>query len=188
MIIDTKPLCFFVIGPESTGSTYMAKILNKYLNGFDWNGRGWNDKLHPLSDQSNGFIKPEGEVDGTLICHRSLPFSSIYPPIEQWVQMYDAKFIWAVREINCSHNSRKKRWGNDRDWLGESQYSLQYLNAIQEANYPLYYFSYEALVFTKNLYLDNFYDWVDNFIKVDERYYPSDIKDMNQQYIKFNGS
>lgn len=169
---DTKPLCFFVIGPESTGSTYMAQILNKHLNGFDWNGRGWNNN----------------KINSINICHRSLPFSGNYPPIKQWMQTYDAKFIWAVRDINCSHNSRRKRWGNGRDWLRESEYSLQYLNYIQEANYPLYYFSYEALVFTKNLYLNNFYDWIDTFIKIDKRYYPSDIKDMNQKYIKSNES
>ena len=183
-ISETKPLCFFVIGPESTGSTYMAKILNKHLNGFDWNGRGWNDNEHPLADKTNGFTKPVGDINSVLICHRSLPFSSMYPPTEKWVQLYDCKFIWAVREINCSHNSRKKRWGSRRNWEEESLHSLQYLNAIQQANHPLYYFSYEALVFTKNLYLDNFYDLVDQFKKVENRYYPLDIKDMNQKYFK----
>lgn len=183
-ISDTKPLCFFVIGPESTGSTYMAQILNKHLNGFEWDGRGWNDNQHALSDQNNGFTKPAGNVDGVLVCHRSLPFSSIYPPIEEWVKMYDCKFIWAVREINCSHNSRKERWGLNRNWEDESNYSLHYLKAIQEAGYPLYYFSYEALVFTKELYLNNFYDWVDKFKTIETRYYPIDIKDMNKKYIK----
>lgn len=182
--MNNKPLCFFVIGPESTGSTYISQILNKYLNNFEWDGRGWNDNLPPLLDKENEFTKPINNIKGTLVCHRSIPFDGYYPPIKKWINIYDCKFIFVIRDINCSHKSRINRWGNSRNWEKDSKNSLNYLKSIQEQKLSLFYFSYETLIFTKNLYLDYFYNWVDKFGNPKKRYYPNNIKDQNKQYIK----
>ena len=67
-----KNKCVFTIGPESSGSMLIAKIVTEVLgieSYGNWNAVGWIDK---------GNHK---------VCHRSLPFGipQKYPDIEKWI-------------------------------------------------------------------------------------------------------
>lgn len=186
-----KQIVFFVLGTESSGSTYVAKVLNNALNGpSDWNGRGWNDNNDPYSDQSNHYTQPSGHHDGILVCHRSIPFDGMIPPVDLWRTLWDCRFIWCHRDMNISEKSRLDKWGPDRDYVKETQQAGMIYSVLAESDEIMFDFSYEAMVSLKGDYLRRFFWWVNSYHdgpiggRIKDWSIPDDIRDENAKYFK----
>ena len=100
----------FVVGPESSGSTYIAKVISQNLDVSPWSGRGFNCCDDPFCDKNNGYLYPCRTIDN-IVCHRSVPYGgSNYPPIEEWKKIYNCYFVICTRDISISEISRNRRF------------------------------------------------------------------------------
>ncbi|WP_417608711.1 hypothetical protein [Owenweeksia hongkongensis] len=178
-----KEKCIFVIGPESSGSTFIAKVISTALNGdTGWNGRGFNCCNKWDCDRENGFTKSCSEVKH-LVCHRSLPFGEIsqWPPISEWEDFYDANFILCTRDASISSNSvldRMKRTQKSRNL--NLLKSTEIIKDIIGSESKSMIWSYETFVLLQEAYLKQLYD----FLKIKSDYLPDSIIDANSKYIK----
>ena len=66
---NLKKNCIFVIGPESSGSTLIARIINEALSGAKWSGRGFNCCDAGRCDKDSSYTLPCSSVED-LVCHR----------------------------------------------------------------------------------------------------------------------
>lgn len=177
-----KEKCIFIIGPESSGSTLIAKIISTALNGdTGWNGRGFNCCNNWECDRNNDFTKPCSEVEH-LVCHRSLPFGENpeWPQIEQWKDLYDATFIICTRDASISSQSvldRMKRSNNER--LQNQKRAITIIKEIISSDSNSFVWSYETFMLLQETYLKQLY----NFLEIDNNYFPKSIIDANTKYI-----
>jgi len=151
----------FVVGPESSGSTYLSKLINRYLGYDEWDGKNFNEA-------------------GT-ICHNSIPNNGEFPSLKEWISYKNPVFIWCVRDMTISEVSRFRRWG-EREYKKDTHQAKIILSELKRTGLPLFLFSYEGLCAYKDIYLDYFYDWLDKYAK-SKRLYPNDIKDGNNKYL-----
>jgi len=175
--------CTFVIGSESSGSTYIARVLHRCLVGGEWSGRGWNCCDVWNCDAKSNFLHPHKMVDN-LICHRSLPFGPHedlnWPNIEGWLANYDAKFLLCTRDRSLSEQSRRVRWGTDRDYAKDTDLAVSVMkDLMRELPERTYIFNYESFMLLGDAYLDLAYD----FLEIEERYYPDDLADANPPHV-----
>ena len=180
-----KHKCTFIIGSESSGSTYIAKVLHKCLTGEDWDGRGWNSNKEWNSDASSNYVLAPENIDN-LICHRSLPFGPHddlnWPNIEGWMANYDAKFLLCTRDRTISEQSRKVRWGNDRDYASDTDLAVSVMkDLMREHPERTFVFNYESFMLLGDDYLNLAYDFLG--IDLDDRYYPDDLADANPPHV-----
>ena len=110
-----KKKCIFVVGPESSGSMLITRVIAHVLgieNYGDWGGGGWRDK---------GNHK---------ICHRSLPFGKPpkYPDIEEWIaeteRDYQLYFVLTTRDITLSETSKRERFSKSSEQVQKESSSL----------------------------------------------------------------
>jgi len=156
-----KHKCVFVIGPESSGSKLIAKIISHALNidqYGEWNGMGWTEK---------GMHK---------VCHRSLPFliPPQYPDIEKWIHDnqggYDIFFVITTRDITLSEISRIKRFKKTSTQVQEeSKRANEIICDVINSGKNYYIWSYETFMFLKKDYLILLY----NFLGIDSDYMPA---------------
>ncbi len=178
-----KEKCIFIIGPESSGSTLIAKIISTALNGnTDWNGRGFNCCNSWDCDRQNSFIKPCSEVKH-LVCHRSLPFGEIshWPPISEWEDLYDTSFILCTRDATISSKSvleRMKRSEKNRKL--NLQKSTEIIKYILGSKSKSMIWNYETFMLLNEAYLMQLY----KFLEIDSDFVPDSIFDANRKYIK----
>ena len=169
--MTNKNKCVFTIGPESTGSMLVAKIIADVL-GVErygqWNGVGWIDK---------GTNK---------VCHRSLPFNipPQYPNIEQWIssnqESYDIFFVLTTRDITLSEKSRINRFGKNLHQVGLE--SIQAKNRILDllnSEQKCFIFSYETFMYLELGYLKELY----RFLDVESEFIPTLIDGNRKKLI-----
>ncbi len=150
-----KQKCIFITGPESSGSTLIAKLLSEVLGNPTWSGRGFNCCDDGQCDAENGYVKPCKPVN-PLVCHRSLPFKHYWPPIEEWKDAYDGKYVICTRDKNVSQISQLKRFDwKDEDILNnEEQRVLELLDdLINDKKSLTFIWSYETYVLLGQTYL-----------------------------------
>lgn len=136
-----KYKCVFVVGPESSGSMLIAKIISHALNidqYGEWNGAGWSDK---------GMHK---------VCHRSLPYliPPQYPDIDKWIHKnqhdYDIFFVITTRDITISEVSRIKRFSKTLEQVQkESKRASEIICELINSGQKYYIWSYETFMFLK---------------------------------------
>lgn len=153
--------CVFVIGPESSGSKLIAKIISHALNidqYGEWNGMGWTE---------NGMHK---------VCHRSLPFliPPQYPDIEKWIhdnqRDYDIFFVITTRDITLSEISRIKRFKKTSTQVQEeSKRANEIIRDLIKSRQKYYIWSYETFMFLEMDYLKLLY----NFLGINSDYMPA---------------
>lgn len=183
LFLIMKEPCIFIIGPESSGSTLIAKIISTALNGdTGWNGRGFNCCNTWNCDRESGFSKPCSKVKH-LVCHRSLPFGENpeWPPIEKWTNMYDATFVICTRDATISSKSvldRMKRTEKDRE--DNRNRSTAIIKDILASNSRSIIWSYETFILLKETYLKQLYQ----FLEIESTYFPDSIVDANSKYIR----
>jgi len=178
-----KEKCIFIIGPESSGSTLIAKIISTALNGTDdWNGRGFNCCNSASCDRENGFMSPCGEVKH-LVCHRSLPFflEPEWPPIEDWKAKYDASFIICTRDATIAERSVAERFKRNAKTISEQQNRAnQIISELLKSESKSFIWSYETFMYLQEDYLQLLFD----FLKLESDYELKSLRDANFKYIK----
>jgi hypothetical protein len=177
----------FIIGPESTGSTYVAKIIASNLGFEDWNGRGFNCCDDAFCDIGNGFLHPCTAVD-PIVCHRSLPFGGHLhqPPIEDWKATYNCRFVICTRDISISESSRHNRFGKSlqqcQQESEEARVRLQRLMQAEEES--TFVFSFESMLYLQVDYLRRLFD----FLEIELMNPPTDIRNENRKYVNYGKS
>jgi hypothetical protein len=153
-----KQKCVFVVGPESSGSTYVARIVSTALGRPGWNGRGFNCCGEAMCDQPSDHVYPCTPVpNGVLVCHRSLPFAgSAYPPIRQWKAAYDPRWIVCTRDITISELSRQTRMGKPAQQCSQQSDQAQAIirSDILGSSDQTFIWSYETFMFLRDSYLN----------------------------------
>jgi hypothetical protein len=155
--------CIFIIGPESSGSTLIAKIIADVLGYPSWSGRGFNCCDDGQCDAENGYARPCKHVE-RLICHRSLPFKHHWPPIDAWNQAYSGKYIICTRDKNiCRHSQHARfKWKNDNLLQEEESKVITLLdNILNNEESPTYIWSYETYLLLGKTYLNLLSDFLE---------------------------
>jgi len=151
-----KQKCIFVIGTESSGSTFIARVLNHIINvDKTWNGRGFNCCNDPDCDKNTNYTEPCRKVS-KLICHRSLPFNSevLWPPISEWRKKYDCYFVICTRDLTISELSRISRFGRSiGEVKNQSQKAREIIFSLINSDEKIYFWSYESFMFLGKTYL-----------------------------------
>ena len=148
-----KNKCVFTIGPESSGSKLIAKIISHALNIHEygeWDGFNWSDK---------GKHK---------VLHRSLPSGSPpkFPNIEQCIsdniRDYDIYFVLTTRDITISENSRMDRYSKSLEQVQiESEKAKEMMAHVLHSGHKCFIWSYETFMFLRKEYLRLLYDFLD---------------------------
>ena len=175
---ESKNKCVFVIGPESSGSTLVARIISANLNRHDF-----------------------AEYDGTnfnashfqhRVCHRSLPSRNPrvpdWPDIDNWLVEfadYQIYFVICIRDINISERSRLVRSrgvpGLSLSWQkvhADSQLAKLFIIDILKRDLDYFFWSYESFVYLGRDYLR----LVNRFLDIDADFVP-ELKDGNVKYL-----
>jgi hypothetical protein len=144
--------CVIVFGPESSGSKLVAKIIAHVLDvqSFgDWNGAGWC-----VGEQHR-------------VCHRSLPFGATpqFPDVAAMIQDhregFDLRFILTTRDQTLSQASRVARFKKTPVQLDEeSARAREIILGILKSGWPALVWSYETLMFLRDGYLAQLYDFL----------------------------
>tara|TARA_R110002050_G_scaffold80304_3_gene171796 strand:+ start:6854 stop:7471 length:618 start_codon:yes stop_codon:yes gene_type:complete len=180
-----KQKCIFIIGPESSGSTLIAKIISAALNGDDgWNGRGFNCCNSASCDSEKYFLLPCREVQH-LVCHRSLPFflNPEWPPIKEWQSAYDARFVICTRDSTIAQRSVSERFERKLEIIQNHQaVARQIISDLLSSNAQNFIWSYETFMFLKEDYLQLLFA----FLEIESEFAPESLMDANLKYIKNN--
>ncbi len=155
-----KKKCIFILGPESSGSRLISKIIAHALEiqNFDsWNGSGWMySKTHK-------------------ICHESLPAGdeSKFPDIDGWIsenrENYELNFVLTTRDITISECSRIDRFAKPLHQVQkESAIARKIIRDILHNEFKTMFWSYETFMYMGNTYLELLY----NFLEIDSDFFP----------------
>ncbi|MBG84188.1 MAG: hypothetical protein CMJ40_06530 [Phycisphaerae bacterium] len=170
-----KPKFFFVIGPESSGSTLTARICAQVLLGVPFD-----------SERSE-----EWEDDkGNRVWHVSLPSGpeATFADVNQWVRDYsdthDLHFILTTRDITLSEYSRRGRFMRRGSYevKRHSDRARDIMLQVMSMDYPWYISSYETMIYLGKPYLDLLYE----FMGVESDFMPS-LRDGNLKRIQSMG-
>ncbi len=180
-----KRKCVFVIGPEGSGSTLIAKLISTALNNTaDWNGRGFNCCNEVACDKETGYVKPHKDVEH-LVCHRSLPFmyDPLWPPVEEWRNEYDAYFVICTRDINISKLSIIKRFGRKAATIDEHHNKARaIITNLLQTHQNSFVWSYESFMFLREAYFKRLL----HFLGQESNYFPEFLNDANLKYLDTN--
>ncbi|MEP4053043.1 MAG: hypothetical protein ABJN22_12440 [Litorimonas sp.] len=151
--MNPKPKCVFVLGPESTGSKFLAKICSHVLGIHQfghWDGTAWSDK------------------GGHCVLHRSLPYENPpnFPDVFKWVEEkepnYELFFVMTTRDITMSQLSRYERWKKPSDTAAkESERAREIMVSVLKSDQKSFLWSYETFMFLKRDYLAQLYAFLD---------------------------
>lgn len=174
-----KERAIFVVGPESSGTTMIARILNMALIGQSWSGRGWNCCDDGQCDAPT-YTAPCRPVEH-IVCHRSLPFRDKWPPVDEWLATYDCRFIVCTRDQNIARTSQRRRWRKSPGLLDtEGEHAVAIIRQIMNSA-PCFIWSYETFMLLQEPYLENLFA----FLGI-SNHYPVALKltDANRKYIR----
>jgi hypothetical protein len=158
-----KENCIFITGPESSGSTLVAKIIAQVLGNPTWSGRGFNCCDDAQCDADNGYINPCRKVE-RLVCHRSLPFKHYWPPFDAWKEKYNGKYIICTRDKTICRYSQLTRFSwKDEKILKEEEKKVSLLldDLINSEDTSTFIWSYETYVLLGKTYLNLLADYLE---------------------------
>ncbi|MDG2424764.1 MAG: hypothetical protein P8M22_12400 [Phycisphaerales bacterium] len=170
-----QPKVVFVIGPESTGSTLIARICGHVLCGIPMNSgekTQWKDQ------------------DDNQVWHVSLPSGAAasFPDIDAWISKYKEThaihFVLTTRDITLSEFSRRGRFmrRGAEEVKQQSQQARDIMIHAMGLGYPWHIVSYETTVFLGAPYLDLLY----RFIGVESDFLPP-LRDANLKRLESMG-
>ena len=162
----------FVVGQESSGSRLVAKACAAAhgIAAFDdWNAIGW---VHG---------------DSVSVCHRSLPFGTPprFPDIARWRRKYgtdhEIHFVLTTRDVTLSDISKMEVFGKSSRMVQEEREKARCIyEEIMGGDDPYFLFSYETLMFLKELYWRDLYRFLG--VPPDSGFFP-DLHDANARRI-----
>jgi len=169
---------FIITGPESSGSSFVSKIIAYYLGAIknidDWTGRSYCKSLNP----------------NVVILHRSQPTRTVNQycslkefkeEIQQQFGPYaDIHFIITTRYHEFCNLSKIKRWQRTSEDIANNMLeSKLILSEIIKSNEKYMIWNYETMLYLNEVYFDVLYDFVGGINK----YYPK-VTDGNINYMK----
>jgi len=166
--------CIFVLGPESSGSSLIARIVSANLN------------QHAITEY-NG-VNFNAERFKHRVCHRSLPSAyrkgPNWPDIDLWLTKfkdYDINFILCTRDLNISERSRRTRnfRTTGRGHSEESEEARRIMSDILTRELPSFIWSYETFMYLKVDYLRQ----LNRFLEIKAELLP-ELKDGNLKFLK----
>ena len=170
--------CVFVIGPESSGSTLVARIISANLNRHDYaeyNGTNFNADHFPHR-----------------VCHRSLPSRNPrvpdWPNIDEWLtefKDYRIYFVLCTRDIHISERSRLFRSRlvpglnlTPQQFREDSLKARQIIIDVMGRDLDYFLWSYETFMYLGRDYLR----MLNRFLEVHADFMPQ-VKDGNIKYL-----
>ncbi|NHJ47087.1 MAG: hypothetical protein FK733_04795 [Asgard group archaeon] len=162
----------FVIGPESSGSMLIAKIIAHVLDikkHGEWGGGAW--------------AIPENEKFTNNVLHRSLPYDkdAKFPNVDEWIDKYkdnDIYFVLTTRDQTIIDLSKKRRFNRRKESKEHRKISREILSKVLNSQCKSLIWSYETFIYLQYDYLKLLYD----FLGVQSDFNP-DIYDGNRKYI-----
>jgi len=155
---------FVVLGPESSGSTLIAKTIATAIGVKDYNGRFWS----------------KSNKRGDKVCHRSLPYGGKekhYPPLDEFKE--PCKFILCTRDMNCVSLSKEKKHSElIEDIQKHNETARQMMHKLMETR-NCFIWSYETFLFLREPYLQLLYE----FLGIKSDYFPF-LRDGNKKWVK----
>jgi len=170
---ENRRKCVFVLGPESSGSTLIARIISANLNQHDfaeYNGVNFNAAHFRHR-----------------VCHRSLPSANPnvpdWPDIDEWlpkVKDFQTYFVLCTRDINISERSRLVRgFSQSRQKLqDDSQRAKRIIIDIMGRELDYYLWSYETFMYLGKDYLR----LLNRFLGIEDDFMP-ELRDGNQKFL-----
>lgn len=148
-----RPTCVFVVGPESSGSRLISRIVAHVLGVRDfeaWDGAGCRS----------------GPVH--RVWHESLPAGDVpaFPDIDRMIAEhrdgYEIVFVLATRDITISEGSRIERFSKPLTQVREeSRRARDIMQALMRSEWKTFVWSYETFMFLGIDYLKRLYDFLD---------------------------
>jgi hypothetical protein len=170
---QAKKKALIVLGYESSGSVFTARVASHVLGKCAWFGQ-WH---------GYGFNGAIG--DDLVVLHRSIPWmrpKQWHEDPRELLEMftgYDVRFVICTRDLSISHLSRIKRFGGSiADYQADSQRATALFTKIIETC-PCFVFSYETMVALGQVYFQELYRWLG--VKSD---FQPEIKDANAAYVE----
>ena len=162
--------CIYIIGPESSGSVLVAKIVAHNLGIADygtWNGFGI------IKDTKNKVI------------HRSLPYGkeSIYPDIDSLYEknrVFQQLFILTTRDNKISKISKMERFKKTKQTVNKENNKAKSIFLHIMDTYKFFLFSYETFMFLGKPYLNQLNKWVGT-----DKFFCPELIDGNEKRIKW---
>ena len=165
--------CVFVIGPESSGSTLIARIISANLNQHDfadYNGTNFNAEHLPHR-----------------VCHRSLPSRNPrvpdWPDIDEWLNEFkDCQifFVLCTRDIHISERSRLVRGFSlsQQNLHAESQRAKEIIIDLLGRELDCFLWSYETFMYLERDYLR----LLNRFLGIEADFMPT-LQDGNLKFL-----
>lgn len=164
---------YIITGPEASGSRFIARVI-AYVVGKDrkyksWDGHGVN-----------------GEIgDDVLVVHHSQPAfrPAKFSPLERFQTLfkdYDRFFIITTRDQNIIRSSKRRQYRNSVEELKQHENRSKEIMTDIFLKERCFIWSYETQFYLKRAYFQKLYD----FLGIQSDFYPSDLFDANQKYIK----
>ncbi|MBR9800820.1 hypothetical protein GYB59_03570 [bacterium] len=150
-----------VTGPESSGSTFIARVIASELGIQRWNGKNWS---------------PHGKFG--RVRHFSLPNAREWPDLERWRRIPNRYFVLATRDINISQRSRKRRWGKSLEHYTEHSHRASQIMGELLQTERCFVWSYETALFLGSPYFRQLYAFLD--VRSDPQ---GNMRDGNVKYI-----
>lgn len=179
--------CWIICGPESSGSTLLAKTISFVTGHCDYFG------------QYSGYGYNNVSFCENLVLHRSLPYSrpkkfqdALLEEINTFSSRYDkVHYILTTRDKNVSIHSKMRRFGGTRK-AAEEDYDKAlpfFANLVQQES--CYIWNYESMVLLGKSYFLHMYrffgiesDFVPNIYDGNARYFTSRPVDRIKQFIR----
>ncbi len=158
-----------VTGLECTGSKLCAKIVAHVLNICEygtWNGMKWTSS------------------NNKAVLHRSTPAAvnkskkQMIDPQELIKTYKDLSFVFTTRDSNIIAKRKKYSLKEKKKWINANR---EIIKTVVEKGIPYMYFSYEAFMTYKDIYIKELY----KFLDVQSNFLPS-LRDGNIKYLKHN--
>lgn len=171
-----KNKCVIVIGPESSGTLFISRIIVHAL--------GIRNSVAEAKFGNYGSL----ENDTDRVYHISLPTSpkAVFMDIAEIIEADRKQFkevyvVICTRDITISEKSRLKRmtFRTSKDVKLHSEKARIIINGIMENFDNWFLWSYETFMFLQNAYLEKLY----KFIGVNGKF-EFLIEDGNKKYIK----
>lgn len=164
--------CIVIIGPESSGSTLIAKTCAMAI-----------DSNIAKKFNSGDILTLHNHV----VIHKSLPehLPPIFPDIRHIISEYELKnfkvhVILCTRDITISQYSRIRKFLKPKNQTKEeSKKARSIMLDIMETHDSWFIWSYETFMFLGELYLQRLY----HFLAIESNYYPN-ITDGNKKSIE----
>ena len=179
--MSRKPRLIAVIGPESSGSTHLAKLLTTAL-GLEWSFRSLQQ--FPTTEKDKRL--PNKVFHASLPAfpdHKFIDIEAFEKNNKKFYERID--YVVCTRDITISEQSRRQRWPKrDFSLLEEHRQKAKSIIEHVLTTKRSMIWSYETFMFLKHQYLVRLF----NFLEIDLKNIPdlNDIVDGNVKHINLS--